>query len=61
MKTPNTTALIQWLSKQIELANVLIEEAKITKNYGKQTHYSGMKQAYLEMLNKLNFNKETIA
>lgn len=60
MKTNNTQNLEQWLNKQIEVAKSIIEESQITKNYGRQTHYSGMLQAYIEMLNKLNVTNGVI-
>ncbi len=45
--------LNKWLDLKLEFVNTIIKEAKTSKNYGKETQYQGMKDAYIECINQL--------
>ncbi len=45
--------LIRWLNEQINTANVTINEAQRTQNYGRLVIYEGMRDAYVRCLSKL--------
>lgn len=64
MNQSNTTDLVHWLSSQIDNANEIISESHRTNNYGREALYEGMKNAYLNCLNKLkkdNFDETNLA
>ncbi len=56
MKKQQFLNLVKWIKEQIEFADRLIDESKESKNYGKETLYSGMKEAYIKMLQQLPEN-----
>ncbi len=45
--------LRRWLNTKLSFINSIIEEAQSNHNYGRETQYVGMRQAYQDMLNKL--------
>lgn len=57
MKKEELLLLVTWLNQQIDFTSKLIEQAHLTKNYGKEVQYLAMKEAFSKCLGKLN-NKE---
>ena len=46
--------MIKWLNQQIAYSNECIQEAHQGKNYGRETQYEGMRDAFARCLNKLS-------
>ena len=46
--------LIRWLNAQINHTNKTITEAHDANNFGRETQYEGMRDAFMRCLNKLN-------
>lgn len=46
--------VVTWLNQQITHVNESILEAHRTNNWGRETQYEGMRDAFLRCLNKLN-------
>ena len=53
MKTDQVQDMIRWLNSQINHANEVIGESHQTSNYGRESMYEGMRDAFLRCLNKL--------
>jgi len=49
-----TIDLEGWLKEQVRCVNEAIKELEKSQNYGKATLCEGMKQAYMQCLEKLN-------
>lgn len=45
--------MIKWLNQQITHSNDCIHEAHQEHNYGRETQYEGMRDAFARCLNKL--------
>ena len=54
MSKDQLQALIHWLNEQINLTNSIISEADRTNNFGRETQYEGMRDAFMCCWNKLN-------
>lgn len=54
MSNDQLQTLIRWLTEQINQANCIISEAHMPNNFGKETQYEGMRDAFMRCLNKLN-------
>jgi|GEM_PF-1431410 len=50
--------MITWLNQQIIRLNESINEARQTNNYGRETQYEGMRDAFIKFLNKLKNTDE---
>ena len=46
--------MISWLNQQIMYSNECINQAHQGKNYGRETQYEGMRDAFSKCLNKLS-------
>lgn len=46
--------MIKWLNQQIAYSNDTINEAHQCKNYGRETQFEGMREAFMKCLNKLS-------
>lgn len=53
MKYSKRHSMTKWLNERISILQQALERAKQTKNYGMQAHYSGMIQAFEEIIKKL--------
>lgn len=53
MKQDQIQEMITWLSDQIEYANEAIHEAHSTNNYGRESQYEGVRDAFMRCLNKI--------
>lgn len=58
MDRSNLNDLLRWLSGQIDTANEIISESHRTNNFGREAMYEGMKNAYLNCINKLKKREE---
>ena len=54
MSSEQIQTIIRWLNDQINLTNSRISEAHRTNNFGKETQFEGMRDAFMRCLNKLN-------
>ena len=54
MKTEQLHEMVQWLNQQISHINQSINEAHKENNYGRESQYEGMRDAFMRCLNKLN-------
>jgi hypothetical protein len=54
MENEHVHLLESWLKKQIEKVEQQVQDAKLTKNYGKLAMFEGMLIAFHEMLNKIH-------
>lgn len=45
--------IILWAEGRLAFVEKLIEDARLTRNYGKELHFSAQKEVYNEMLEKL--------
>ena len=54
MNTEQLQQMVQWLNHQIIYLNKSINEAHETHNYGRETQFAGMRDAYMSCLNKLS-------
>lgn len=45
--------MLNWLKDQIEYANEAIQEAHAAHNYGRESQYEGIRDAFMRCLNKL--------
>jgi len=54
MKQEHIQDLISWLQRQVEFSSEIINQARETQNYGKETQYEGMREAYLKCIKKLS-------
>ncbi len=45
--------VLKWLNDQIEYANESIHEAHQSRNYGRESQYEGVRDAFMRCLNKL--------
>ncbi|MCW3070696.1 MAG: hypothetical protein JWO44_586 [Bacteroidetes bacterium] len=50
--------MVQWLNQQIAHINHAINEAHNECNYGRESQYEGMRDAFMRCLNKLNTSVE---
>lgn len=57
MENKQANELIQWLTQQINHANEVISESHRTNNFGRETMYEGMRDAFMRCLNMLNKDK----
>ncbi|MBX7094877.1 MAG: hypothetical protein K1X56_09155 [Flavobacteriales bacterium] len=48
--------LVSWLRGKVSETESVIKESKLTHNYGKATIYEGKKEAYLDILRKINLD-----
>jgi len=46
--------MVQWLNQQIIHSNESINEAHQTNNYGRESQFEGMRDAFMRCLKKLN-------
>jgi hypothetical protein len=46
--------MVKWLNQQIMYSNECMNEARQGKNYGRETQYEGMREAFARCLNKLS-------
>lgn len=53
MKREEIDELIQWLNSQISYTNEVIIESHESNNFGRESMYEGMRDAFLRCLNKL--------
>lgn len=53
MRKQQLKELVGWIKGQIEFSTRLITEANDNNNYGKETHYKGVREAFQKMLNRL--------
>ncbi len=53
MKREELNKMITWIEARLAFMEKLINEARQTKNYGKEVHCVAQKEVYSEMLNKL--------
>jgi hypothetical protein len=53
MKREQVQEVLKWLNDQIEYANESIQEAQQSRNYGRESHYEGIRDAFMRCLNKL--------
>jgi hypothetical protein len=56
MKPEQLQEMVQWLNQQIAHINTAINEAHKECNYGRESQYEGMRDAFMRCLNKLNTN-----
>lgn len=54
MSTEKIQNMVSWLNEQIKYANETIKESKRTCNYGRETQYEGVRDAFIRCLKKLN-------
>lgn len=54
MNTEQLQEFINWVNKQIEITNKGINDSQSASNYGREAQYEGMREAYLQLLRKLN-------
>jgi hypothetical protein len=54
MKPEQLQEMVQWLNQQIAHINNSINEAHTECNYGRESQYEGMRDAFMRCLNKLN-------
>ena len=47
--------LVQWLNKQIDYSNKIINESHSTSNFGREAKYEGIREALIECLHKLTY------
>ena len=45
--------MLTWLDDQISYANEAIHEAQATRNYGRESQYEGIRDAFTRCLNRL--------
>jgi len=45
--------MVNWLSDQIDYANEAIHEAHNAHNYGRESQYEGIRDAFMRCLNKI--------
>ena len=43
-----------WINMKLKFINAIIKQAQQSHNYGKEIQYAGMREAYLEFLQKIN-------
>ncbi|HVA99023.1 MAG TPA: hypothetical protein VNG53_09015 [Bacteroidia bacterium] len=53
MKSEKLQELIRWLNDQINHANGVIEESQRNHNYGRESQYEGIRDAFMRCLNKV--------
>ncbi|MEO6884225.1 MAG: hypothetical protein ABI199_09400 [Bacteroidia bacterium] len=53
MNSEKLQELIRWLNVQIHHANEVIEESQRNRNYGRESQYEGIRDAFMRCLNKL--------
>ena len=53
MKSEKLQELIRWLNDQINHANGVIEESQRNRNYGRESQYEGIRDAFMRCLNKV--------
>lgn len=53
MKKEELEKMIRWIEARLMFVEKLINDAQITRNYGKEMHFSAQKEVYSEMLGKL--------
>jgi len=53
MEKENVEELIRWLNCQISYTNEVIMESHKTNNFGRESMYEGMRDAFMRCLNKL--------
>lgn len=53
MEKENMDELIRWLNCQISYTNEVIMESHKTNNFGRESMYEGMRDAFMRCLNKL--------
>ncbi|MCW3102957.1 MAG: hypothetical protein JWO09_1397 [Bacteroidetes bacterium] len=58
MKPEQLQEMVQWLNQQIAHINHAINEAHNESNYGRESQYEGMRDAFMRCLNKLNTSAE---
>ena len=46
--------LSDWIQVKLKFIDAIINEARASCNYGKEIQYKGMREAYIEFLNKLD-------
>ena len=53
MKPEKLQEMVQWLNQQISHINEAINKARNENNYGRESQYEGMRDAFIRCLNKL--------
>jgi hypothetical protein len=53
MKPEQLQEMVQWLNQQIAHINHSINQAQLESNYGRESQYEGMRDAFMRCLNKL--------
>lgn len=46
--------MTDWINMKLKFINAIIKEAQLSHNYGKEAQYCGMREAYLEFLQKIS-------
>jgi hypothetical protein len=59
MKPEQLQEMVQWLNQQITHINHSINEAHKESNYGRESQYEGMRDAFMRCLKKLNTTDST--
>ena len=57
-QAPQVEELTDWINIKLRFIDAIIKEARLSRNYGKETQYRGMREAYLEFLNKLGSEQQ---
>lgn len=53
MENERVQQLIRWLNEQIAHTNLVINESHQTNNYGRESQYEGMRDAFVRCLNMI--------
>jgi hypothetical protein len=54
MNSKNRQEMSDWINMKLKFINAIIKQAQLSHNYGKEIQYAGMREAYLEFLQKIN-------
>ena len=54
MEKEQLQQLIRWLNEQIDYTNRVINESHQTNNYGRESQYEGMRDAFVRCLNMVS-------
>lgn len=58
MEKEQQQEFIRWLNVQINYTKDVINESHNSNNYGRESMYEGMRDAFLRCLNKLKISEE---
>lgn len=56
MKPEQLQEMVHWLNQQIAHINESLKQAQDANNYGRESQYEGMRDAFMRCLNKINTN-----